>query len=67
MLGPAADIYAFGMCILELVTMEYPYSECTNAAQIFKKVTSGAKPASLDKVVNPELRQFIEKCLERDK
>lgn len=34
------DIYAFGMCLLELVTFEYPYVECSNAAQIFKKVTS---------------------------
>ena len=33
------DIYAFGMCLLELVTVEYPYIECTNAAQIYKKVT----------------------------
>ncbi|KAI7732613.1 hypothetical protein M8C21_001587, partial [Ambrosia artemisiifolia] len=23
------DIYAFGMCVLEMVTFEYPYSECT--------------------------------------
>ena len=34
------DIYSFGMCILEMVTFEYPYSECTNPAQIYKKVTS---------------------------
>lgn len=34
------DIYAFGMCLLELVTFEYPYVECTNAAQIYKKVIS---------------------------
>lgn len=34
------DIYSFGMCMLELVTFEYPYSECKNPAQIFKKVTS---------------------------
>ena len=34
------DIYAFGMCLLEMVTFEYPYSECANAAQIYKKVTS---------------------------
>ncbi|WVZ18758.1 hypothetical protein V8G54_006080 [Vigna mungo] len=34
------DIYAFGMCLLELVTVEYPYVECANAAQIYKKVTS---------------------------
>ncbi len=28
------DIYAFGMCVLEMVTREYPYSECSNAAQV---------------------------------
>lgn len=33
------DIYAFGMCLLELVTFEYPYCECSNAAQIYKKVS----------------------------
>ncbi|TNN03266.1 hypothetical protein fugu_000295 [Takifugu bimaculatus] len=36
----AVDVYAFGMCILEMATSEYPYSECQNAAQIYRKVTS---------------------------
>ncbi|KDO86536.1 hypothetical protein CISIN_1g005017mg [Citrus sinensis] len=57
------DIYSFGMCILEMVTFEYPYSECKNPAQIFKKVTSGIKPASLAKVNDPQIKGFIEKCL----
>ncbi|XP_048445481.1 probable serine/threonine-protein kinase WNK3 isoform X1 [Pyrus x bretschneideri] len=57
------DIYAFGMCMLELVTFEYPYVECSNAAQIFKKVTSGVKPASLAKVTDPGVKAFIEKCI----
>lgn len=34
------DIYSFGMCMLEMITLEYPYSECKNPAQIYKKVTS---------------------------
>ena len=34
------DIYAFGMCLLEMATLEYPYEECKNAAQIFRKVTT---------------------------
>lgn len=34
------DVYSFGMCVLEMLTHEYPYSECTNPAQIYKKVTS---------------------------
>ncbi|KAJ0047981.1 hypothetical protein Pint_15553 [Pistacia integerrima] len=41
------DIYAFGMCLLELVTFEYPYFECTNAAQIYKKVTSTLRVPSI--------------------
>ncbi|XVF08827.1 hypothetical protein REPUB_Repub07fG0037100 [Reevesia pubescens] len=57
------DIYAFSMCLLELVTFEYPYVECANGAQIFKKVTSGIKPASLEKVTDPEVKLFIEKCI----
>uniref|UniRef100_A0A5B6Z5G1 non-specific serine/threonine protein kinase n=1 Tax=Davidia involucrata TaxID=16924 RepID=A0A5B6Z5G1_DAVIN len=57
------DIYSFGMCMLELVTCEYPYSECKNQAQIYKKVTSGIKPAALGRVNDPQVKQFIEKCL----
>lgn len=34
------DVYSFGMCILEMLTAEYPYSECFNPAQIYKKVTA---------------------------
>ncbi|KAG1678612.1 hypothetical protein FOA52_012619 [Chlamydomonas sp. UWO 241] len=34
------DVYSFGMCLLELDTLEYPYAECKNAAQIYKKVVS---------------------------
>ncbi|KAI1319209.1 hypothetical protein EDD11_004603 [Mortierella claussenii] len=56
------DIYAFGMC----VTKEYPYSECTNQAQIYRKVTKGIKPQSLDHVQDAETREFINRCLDHD-
>ncbi|XP_067333141.1 serine/threonine-protein kinase WNK4-like isoform X2 [Channa argus] len=59
----AVDIYAFGMCILEMATSEYPYSECQNAAQIYRKVTSGIKPDSFFKVQVPELKEIIEGCI----
>ncbi|GER37312.1 kinase [Striga asiatica] len=54
------DIYSFGMCLLEMMTMEYPYSECNNSAQIYRK---GVKPASLGKVDPGGVKEFIEKCL----
>lgn len=57
------DIYSFGMCLIEMVTMEIPYSECNNVARIYRKVTSGLRPAALDKVKDLEVKAFIEKCL----
>lgn len=53
------DTYSYGMCLLELATLEYPYSECTNPAQIYRKVTRGIPPAALDKVGDPQLKEFI--------
>ncbi|KAJ3674628.1 hypothetical protein LUZ60_005244 [Juncus effusus] len=57
------DIYSFGMCVLEMVTFEYPYSECTHPVQIYKKVISGTKPEALYKVEDQSVREFVEKCL----
>ncbi|KAI5607125.1 serine/threonine-protein kinase WNK2 isoform X5 [Silurus asotus] len=59
----AVDVYAFGMCMLEMATSEYPYSECQNAAQIYRKVTSGVKPASYSKVPVPEIKEIIGECI----
>ncbi|GAV74590.1 Pkinase domain-containing protein [Cephalotus follicularis] len=59
----AVDIYSFGMCLLEMVTMEIPYSECDNVAKIYRKVTTGVKPQALSKVTDPEVKAFIEKCI----
>ncbi|XP_051962107.1 serine/threonine-protein kinase WNK3 isoform X4 [Xyrauchen texanus] len=63
----SVDVYAFGMCMLEMATSEYPYSECQNAAQIYRKVTSGIKPASFDKVNDPEVKEIIEGCIRQNR
>ncbi len=62
--GPPVDIYAFGMCLLEMVSRQYPYSECTTPGQIYKKVISSEKPAVLLRVKDPALRHIIEVCLD---
>ncbi|KAL8168072.1 hypothetical protein V2J09_009571 [Rumex salicifolius] len=58
------DVYSFGMCVLEMLTSEYPYSECSNTAQIYKKVTSGKKPNAFYKIQDVEAQRFVGKCLE---
>ncbi|XP_039146567.1 probable serine/threonine-protein kinase WNK5 isoform X1 [Dioscorea cayenensis subsp. rotundata] len=58
------DIYSFGMCVLEMLTSEYPYSECSNPAQIYKKVTSGKLPDAFYRIQDAEAKHFIGRCLE---
>ena len=64
--GPPVDIYAFGMCLVEMVSRQYPYSECTTPGQIYKKVISNEKPKVLSRIKDPALRHIIEVCLDTD-
>ncbi|KAJ1264692.1 hypothetical protein BS78_08G019900 [Paspalum vaginatum] len=57
------DVYAFGMCVLEMITVEYPYAECSNPAQIYKKVTAGRLPDAFYRVEDDDARRFIGRCL----
>lgn len=59
------DIYAFGMCLLEMITKDVPYLECQNAAQIYKKVSSGIMPAALNRVTHSGAAHFIGMCLRK--
>jgi WNK lysine deficient protein kinase len=57
------DIYAFGMCLLEIFTKEIPYRECNNTAQIYKKVLRGDLPSNLTRLKSDNARKFIMLCL----
>ena len=57
------DIYAFGMCMLEIFTKEIPYSECNNPAQIYKKVSAGDPPEILSRLQSRHAREFVEFCM----
>lgn len=57
------DIYAFGMCMLEMVTMESPYSECENPATILRKVFQEEKPMALLRMKDCDMKDVISMCL----
>ena len=59
----SVDIYAFGMCMLEIFTGQYPYEECQNPGQIFMKVSKGQPPKALMQMENVAVKHFIESCL----
>lgn len=60
----SVDIYAFGMCILEMVTGETPYRECANPWMIYKKVIDSQPPKALLKLEDERVKDFINWCLE---
>ncbi|GFZ11251.1 with no lysine (K) kinase 6 [Actinidia rufa] len=53
------DIYALGMCLLEMATDEVPYGEYQNVVQIYKKVSLGVKPKAMERVGDEELRVLL--------
>ena len=58
------DVYAFGMCVLEMITKETPYTECNNAAQIYRKVSSSTLPESYNRLKkNCPAADYIRSCL----
>lgn len=61
----SVDVYAFGMCMLEMVTGEYPYSECSRPCQVFYRVTTGIKPQCFNKIPAhyPEVQEIIGRCI----
>jgi WNK lysine deficient protein kinase len=59
----AVDIWSFGLCVLEMVTGETPYSECANIGAIYLKVSAHGLPSALSKVADPVIADFITMCL----
>lgn len=57
------DIYAYGLAVLEMISHAPPYSECTNPAQIFKRVVEGVEPAALGRIRVPAVAEFIRFCI----
>ena len=64
--GPGIDIYAFGMCLLEICTLATPYKECENPGNIYKKVSSGVKPMNFYMIKDEEVKNFIEMCIAKE-
>lgn len=57
------DIYSFGLCMLEMITGEYPYIECKGPTAVIKRVTAGLKPDCYYKVENEDVREVIDCCI----
>jgi serine/threonine protein kinase len=59
-----SDIYGFGMCLLQMLTLEYPYIECRTASAIWFKQYNGQLPETLSRVTDADARDVIQRCLQ---
>jgi serine/threonine protein kinase len=62
--GTEIDIYAFGMCLLQMISRKLPFSECSSAGQVYKKVIAGKQPHDVGRINNQELREIVESCID---
>ena len=60
------DIYAFGMCFLEMITKKVPYCECPGVGSVYKKVASGDLPDIVAQIKNLEAKDIITQCITFD-
>eukprot|EP01124_Arcella_intermedia_P031425 TRINITY_DN707_c0_g1_i3.p1 TRINITY_DN707_c0_g1~~TRINITY_DN707_c0_g1_i3.p1 ORF type:complete len:306 (-),score=50.25 TRINITY_DN707_c0_g1_i3:598-1515(-) len=62
--GTEGDVWSFGMCVIEISTLDTPFDEFkADHQQIQKAVSSGLKPLSLLRIDEPTLLHFIWCCL----
>ncbi|AFN82996.1 Ser/Thr protein kinase [Encephalitozoon romaleae SJ-2008] len=61
------DVYAFGMCLIEMATGAYPYKECTTAAEVYKAIIQGVPPVALSSIKDICLRNLVMNCLVSEK
>lgn len=57
------DVYAFGMCLLEMATGKSPYSELKSTAQVFRNVIKGILPEGIKHIKDGCLKSLILSCI----
>jgi WNK lysine deficient protein kinase len=63
----SVDIYSFGLCLLEMYTIEAPYRECgQDSEQVRNKIIEHVLPLTLEKVNDKGLQDIIIDCLKLD-
>jgi serine/threonine protein kinase len=58
-----ADIYSFGMSLLEMCTRVRPYDEYSSPMEIYNCIRSAVLPKSIGYIKDPDIVQIINLCL----
>ena len=65
-LNEKSDIYSLGMMIIEIITLEIPYSECHNEKEVKNKILKGELPKAYYRIMNEDVKKFLLKLLTYD-
>jgi len=62
----STDIYSYGICLLEMLTGEYPYEECDKLSQTVECLKTKKYPKILDTITCPYSRDLVRSCIEHN-
>lgn len=57
------DIYAFGLCLIELITGEIPYKEYMHVP-MFVSCVIAKPPNAVDKILNEDAKKLVQTCID---
>ena len=58
-----SDIYSLGMVIIELITLEIPYSDVDTEEEIMRKKINGELPSAFHRIKDEGVKEFLLKML----
>lgn len=61
-----SDVYAFGLIVYEIMTLEIPFKNINNSNSLFNEIVINSSRPKIDSSIPEKYRQLIEKCLCQD-
>ncbi|KAH0795427.1 STE family protein kinase [Histomonas meleagridis] len=58
-----SDVWALGLCVIEMSTGLQPYSECDSSSSLKNTIRSGVMPQAFTNVSDPIIADFISTCM----
>ena len=58
-----SDLYSLGMTIIEIITLEIPYSDCDSTSQIIQKIKAGKLPSQFHRILDESVKNFLLKMI----
>jgi len=58
-----SDLYSLGMTIIEIITLEIPYSDCNGTNEIIQTIKNGKLPTQFHRIMDESVKNFLMKMI----